>query len=133
MSQADVESLRARYEAVSNGDRAAAFRDVDPDFELKTVGRVPNAGTYRGAEAATQFLEDLWEPFDRVTIEPEEFFEQGDRVAVFLRTRFHHEGSDAEVENRIGALWTMRDGRPVRCEMFPQREKALQALKKPPA
>jgi ketosteroid isomerase-like protein len=130
MSRADIEELRARYVAVSGGDRAAAFRDVHPDFELKTATRVPNAGTYRGAEEATQFLEDLWEPFEQVILEPEEFFERGDRIAVFLLVHFRHEGSDAVVENRIGALWTMRAGKPVRCEMFPEREKALQALKK---
>jgi hypothetical protein len=32
-----------------------------------------------------------------------------------------------KVENRIGALWTMRDGKPSRLEMYPQREKALEA------
>jgi hypothetical protein len=37
---------------------------------------------------------------------------------------FRHEGSSAVVENRIGALWIMRRGKPVRCEMFPEREKA---------
>jgi ketosteroid isomerase-like protein len=32
------------------------------------------------------------------------------------------------VENRIGHLWTRRDGRFVRLEVFPQREKALEAI-----
>ena len=31
------------------------------------------------------------------------------------------------VENQVAALWTIRDGKPARCEMFPQREKALEA------
>jgi hypothetical protein len=32
------------------------------------------------------------------------------------------------VENRIGHLWTMRDGTAVRLQIFPEREKALEAL-----
>jgi ketosteroid isomerase-like protein len=52
MSQSHVEALRARYEAVSKDDLGAVFRDVHPDFELKTADRVPGAGTYRGAAAA---------------------------------------------------------------------------------
>jgi ketosteroid isomerase-like protein len=127
MSDAEIQALRARYDALSRGDRAAAFRDVHPDFELKTVDRVPNAGTYRGSEDATRFLEDLWEPFEEVTLRPEEFFERDDRIVVFLLVHARHKGSDAVIETRIGALWTMQDGKPVRCEMFAQREKALKA------
>ena len=127
MSQADVEDLRARYEAISRGDRGAAFRDVHPGFTLKTADRVPNAGTYLGAGEATRFLEDLWEPFEEVILEPQEFRENGDRIVVLLLVRFRHKGSSAVVENRIGALWTMRDGKPVSCEMYPQPEKALEA------
>jgi ketosteroid isomerase-like protein len=51
MSQSHVEALRARYEAVSKDNLGAVFRDVHPDFELKTADRVPGAGTYRGAAA----------------------------------------------------------------------------------
>jgi ketosteroid isomerase-like protein len=32
------------------------------------------------------------------------------------------------IENRIGHLWTMRQGKPVRYETFPRREDALEAL-----
>jgi ketosteroid isomerase-like protein len=122
-----IEVLRAGYEAVNRGDWAAAFRDVHPDFELKTADRVLNPGTYRGVDAATRFFEDLLEPFDRVTIEPQEFVESGDRIVVMLLTRFRPRGSSAEVQNRIAHLWTMRDGKAARCEIFPEREKALEA------
>jgi glutamate/tyrosine decarboxylase-like PLP-dependent enzyme/ketosteroid isomerase-like protein len=128
MSQSDVEGLRARYEAAtSKKNPGAAFADVHSDFELKTVDRVPGAGTYRGAEAATQFFADLVEPFAEVSYQPQEFFEHGDQIVVFLTVRFHPRGSSAVVENQVGALWTMRDGKPARCEMFAQREQALEA------
>jgi ketosteroid isomerase-like protein len=127
MSQADIEDLRARYEAISRGDRGAGFRDVQPGFTLKTGEQVPNAGTYLGAEAATRFVEDLWEPFEEVTMEPQEFFERGDQIVVLLVVRARHKGSSAVVENRIGALWTMREGKPLRLEMYPKREQALEA------
>jgi ketosteroid isomerase-like protein len=127
MSQEHNQALRARYESISQGDLAAAFRDVHPDFELKTADRVPLAGIYRGAEAAARFLEDFLEPFEEASFEPEEFFEHGDRIVVLLVGRFRYEGSTAAVENRIGAVWTMRDGMPVRCEMFAERERALRA------
>ena len=127
MSEADVENIRARYEAVSRGDRAAGFRDVQPGFVLVTPDRVPNAGTYVGGEAANRFMADFWVPFEEVIVEPEQFFENGDRIAVLLHVRSRHEGSSAFVDIHVGAVWTMKDGKPARCEMYPVAQEALEA------
>ena len=127
MSESDVEELRARYEAVSAGDRGAIFRHVQPGFTLKTPDRVPNAGTYLGGEEANRFMHDFWAPFEEVIIEVQESFESGDRIVLFLQVRSRHKGSSAFVEIQVGVLWTMRDGKPIRCEMFPEPEKALEA------
>jgi ketosteroid isomerase-like protein len=128
MSQEDIETLRAGYLAVSNGDWDAASRDWHPDFELTTGDRVMNAGTHRGRDAARRFWEDLREPFEEVVVTPEQFFERGDSIVVFLLVRARPRGSGALVETRIGHLWTMRDGRMVGCKIFPVREEALEAV-----
>jgi ketosteroid isomerase-like protein len=127
VSQADIETLRAGYEAVSRGDWDAAARFAHPDFELQTADRAVNPGTYRGTEEVRRFFEDLFDPFEEVVVEPEEFFERGDQIAVFVLARFRPTGSSAVVENRIGHLWTMREGKASRLEVFPRREDALEA------
>ena len=127
MLPAHVDDLRKRYEGVTKRRLNTVFDDVHPDFELRTASRVPGAGTYRGADAATRFYEDLTEPFEEVSYEPQQFFARDDRVVVFLVVRFQPAGSTAVVENQVGALWTMRDGKPARCEMFAKREMALDA------
>jgi len=127
VSQADIDTLRTGYEAFSRGDWDTPTRFAHPEFELKTAGRTPNPGTYRGAQAARRFFEDLFAPFEEITIEPEEFFQRGDRIAVYLRVRLRPAGSTGVVENRIGHLWTMREGKATRLEIFPRREDALEA------
>jgi uncharacterized protein len=127
MSQENVETLRAAYDAFNRGDWDSAARFGHPDFELRTADRAMNPGTYRGPDAARRFFEDLFEPFDEIVIDPEEFFEHGDQVAVFLRVRLRPTKSSAFVENRIGHLWTMRDGKVTRLAIFPRREDALEA------
>ena len=52
MSRADLEILRAGYEAFNRGDWDFVFRYASPDFELRTADRVTNPGTYRGLEEA---------------------------------------------------------------------------------
>ena len=127
MSQADIEALRVIYEAVSRGDWNAVFLQVHPDFEWKTPDGVPLAGTYRGPEQVRRFFEDRWQAFEDVTVEPEEFFESGNRIVVFARSRLRPSGTTAVIENRLGHLWTMREGKAARCEVFSQGEKALEA------
>jgi uncharacterized protein len=129
MSQADIETLRRGYEAFNRGDFDTSTRFADPDFELKTAGRALNRGTYRGPEAARQFFEDLFEPFEEVSVEPEEFFQHDNRIAVYVRVRLRPAGSSALVENRIGHLWTMYEGKTTRLEVFPRREDALEAAR----
>ncbi len=127
MSEADIEVLRAGYEAVSRGDWDTPTRFAHPEFELQTADRVVNPGIYRGTEEVRRFFEDLFEPFEEVVVEPEEFFERGDQIAVFVLARFRPAGSSAVVENRIGHLWTMREGKAARLQVFPRREDALEA------
>jgi hypothetical protein len=128
MPSAQIELLREGYEAFSRGDRDAMFRDAPPDFELITADRVTNPGTYRGVAEVKRFFEDLFEGFEEVVAEPEEFLERGDQVVVLLRVRSRPRGSTAVVENRIAHLWTIRDGEPVRIQIFPEREGALAAV-----
>jgi ketosteroid isomerase-like protein len=127
MAQSQAEAVRARYEGLSKATLDSTFEGVHPDFELKTATRVPNAGIYRGAEEATRFIADLFEPFDEVTYTAQQLFEHRNQVVIYLLVHFHPRGTSSVVENQVGALWTFREGLPVRCEMFPKRELALEA------
>jgi ketosteroid isomerase-like protein len=128
VSEADIETLRAAYEAFARGDRDSMFADAAPDFELKTADRFTNPGTYRGIQTARRFFDDFLGPFEEVEPIPQKFFEDADRIAVLLLVRVRPRGSSAVLENRIGHVWTFRDGKATRLEIFPEREKALEAI-----
>ena len=125
MSQAEIETLRAGYEAMSRGDLDAAFREAGPDFEFVPLDKNPIGGTYRGSEAVRGFFADLWAAFEKVTIEPGPFLEEDDTIVVSLLMTLWPSGSAAKVEMHITHVWTIRDRRPVRCRTFLEREEAL--------
>jgi len=124
MSQEDREALRLGYEAYQRGDWDGLLRAMHPDIEWETVR---TGGPYRGHDEVRRFLEDMREPFEEVMVEPDEWFDYGDQIVVFLRIRARPRGSEAVAESRVGHLWTMRDGKAIRCETFPRREQALEA------
>jgi uncharacterized protein len=132
VSSENVELLRSGYDAFNRGDLDAVFKLLDPEIELVTADRVPFAGTYRGHDDVRDLLRDQQEVFGEITMEPYEFFEAGDRVVAFVRQRARGQTSGAEIEIVVGHLWTVRDGRAVHFEGFPEREKALEAAGLPP-
>jgi ketosteroid isomerase-like protein len=66
-------------------------------------------------------------PFGDWATEPEEFFEGGDHVVVFVRLRSRPKGANVDMEIRFGHLWTIRDGLIRSLKTFAVREEALEA------
>jgi uncharacterized protein len=128
----NVELLKQGYEAFNQGDLEDVFELLDPGIEWVTDERVPFAGTYHGHDEIRQLLRDQEEVFGQLAMEPYEFFETGDQVVVFVRQRARGHASGAEIEITIGHLWTIRNGKAVRWQGFPEREKALEAAGLPP-
>src|SRR4051812_13186056 len=127
MPQAEIETLQAAYDAISRGDWDAAFRDAAPDFEFIPPDQNPISGTYRGREAVRGFFAELWAAFETVTIKPGPFLEADDTIVVSLLMTLWPSGSDAKVEMHITHVWTIGDGRPIRCKVFLERHQALEA------
>ena len=119
--------IRSVYVAFNRGDWDAVFRYLSPDFDLTTPTRGLDAGRFRGREEGQAYWEDFFAPYEAVTVEPEEIFESGDQVVVFVKARLRPKGSTAEMEALIGHLWTFQDGTAVSLRLFPEHEKALEA------
>jgi ketosteroid isomerase-like protein len=67
------------------------------------------------------------EPVGARQCEAERYVESGDLVVVLTRYSGRGKGSGAPVETLGAHVWTMRDGKAVRLEVFPNRESALRA------
>jgi ketosteroid isomerase-like protein len=119
--------VRAIYKAMSERDYGAGFALLDEDFEWLEPGHGLLSGPIRGVDEVRRAIEEQLEVFDQFVIEADEFHEHGDRVAVSVRQRARGGVSGVEVEVRIGHLWTVRNGKAIRLEVFPAREDALRA------
>ena len=119
---------QAIYKAINAQDFDAGFALLDPEFEWLEPEHTLIGGTHRGHDEIRRALEAQIEVFDEFSIEPEAFHEQGDRVAVPVRQRARGGASGVELEIRIGHLWTIRDGKAVRLEVFPASKDARRAV-----
>ncbi len=127
MSQENVEIVRSIYDSMNRRDWDAAFRDVDPDFEMTIPPGPFNAGTHRGRAEVQGVLQDYDSAFEAWIAEPQELFESGEQVAVFIKNRARPKGGSVDLEVRNGHLWTIRDGWVLSLRVFPEPAKALEA------
>jgi len=127
MPPANVDIVREGYEAWNRGDLEAMFAVIDPEVEWQLPDSGMNTGTYRGHEGVRELMESYLEAFERFTIELEQVFEAGDQVVAFVRAVARGRASGIDIETRPAHVWTIRGGKGVRMEVFPERKRAVQA------
>jgi ketosteroid isomerase-like protein len=108
----DVESMAGHYE---------------PDVELHEWPTAPGAGVYRGVDGVRSALAGWFEAWEWMRVEIVELVDAGDRVLVTLDQRAKGRGSEIEVEIRSFNVYTFRDGKVLRMQLFTEREPALEA------
>ena len=129
MSEENVEIVRRTLDAFAAGDRMRMLACVDPEVVVDATRRALNPATYVGMAGVHQLLADMQDTWEDIRIEPLEFIDAGDRVAVIGRLVGKGKGSGVEVERPVnGHVWTVRNGRIVRLELgFTDREETLKA------
>ena len=127
MPQENAEIVRAAIDAWNRGDWVGVVKDVAGDFELVPPSRSPLSKPLRGTDEVRAWAADQRETVGDLSIEIEELIESGESIVALIRLGIRPQGAEAHLELRIAHLWTLRDAKLIRCEVFPEREKALEA------
>ena len=123
-----VELVRRGYELFNRGDIEAALEMLHPEIEWHTyIVPGPGGATYHGHDGVRELWAEAQRIFGDFRNVPEQMFEAGDRVVVFVRVEGVGTKSGAPVEARIAHLQTIRDGKLIRVESFGDRDEALRA------
>jgi uncharacterized protein len=128
MSSSNVDALRPVYEQWRRGNFRRRFDVYAPRMEWGWSDEFPGLEgiAYEEGDISDRLREWL-SPWDEWRVEPEDFVASGEFVVVLCRYSGRGKGSGVEVDVEGAHLWTMRDGRAVRLEIFSSRERALAA------
>jgi ketosteroid isomerase-like protein len=127
MPDSNIDRLRAGYERLNNGDYEAVRDLIDPKIVLTDRPEAPDARSYRGFEGMLTTLQDTSDSFEGFRLDPEQFFENGDRIVAVLNMTGKGRVSGVPVEERIAHLWTLRDGLAVALQAYTDPADALEA------
>jgi ketosteroid isomerase-like protein len=118
----DVERLREAYLAGKADDFEPGLAMLAEDVQVQ---RAAGLGTIRGKEAVREFLAP--DAFEYQHLEPTGFRLRGDKIFVSLITRARGRGSGIEVTDRAYTVYTMRNGKVIRVEIYFDEASALEA------
>ena len=127
MSEENVERLRHAFEQfVATGELSGDFA---PDFvwDMCTFRDWPEQQIYPGIEGAREFLKewrDAWEDWE---LEVEALLDAGDRVVALVRQHGRSKAAGTPVDMSFAQVWTLRDGKEARMDMYSDRAEALEA------
>jgi ketosteroid isomerase-like protein len=128
MSQENVEIVRAVYERWERGDFRATLDMLDAHVVLVLGPEFPEAGTYFGIEAVSEYTRGLLEPFTDFTMAAEEVVPAEGSVLVSVHQRGVGSNSGVPTVLRYFTLWTFRGRSAIRIESFRERQAALEAV-----
>ena len=128
MSQENVEVVRRGYEHFKV---TGAFlpETVHPDFvwDMSKFRGWPERQVYPGVEGAMQFIADWIESWAEWELELKELRDADDRVVAIFRQRGRSKATGLPVEMHFAQVWTFRDGKQIRMEMYASPGEAIEA------
>jgi ketosteroid isomerase-like protein len=127
VSSDNVATVRRFVDAFNRRDFETTLDDADPEIELREWPNAPGAQVYRGRDGVLEAIANWFETWEWMQVEIGDMSEVGDRVFFTLRQRAKGKSSQIEVEITSYNVYTFRDGKVIRLELFTEREPALAA------
>jgi ketosteroid isomerase-like protein len=123
------EDVAARYaDAITNGDRKAALAVCHPEIELDSMLGITGRA-YFGHDGIREYLDDVESAWDEWTVDVERTVEGADgRVAIVMTMHARGKGSGVTLTARTAHIWTLRDGKLLRNQLYREPERALREL-----
>jgi ketosteroid isomerase-like protein len=129
MPERNVELHRSFIVAFNDRDLDAFIAHFDPTAEFRSVFAAVGGAVYRGHDELPNYFRDLKDAWgDEIRIEPEVYFDLGERTLLYLL--FHGRGrqSGADVAMPVALMARWRDGLIVYMRSYTDREEALSDL-----
>jgi ketosteroid isomerase-like protein len=128
MSQENVATIRAVFEALNRGDLDGAVAHLPADFVADwSASLAPESGIYRGRDEVRRVFEWSTESWSGFEYFEDEIVDAGDQVVRVGGVRARGKGSGAEVMAHGAQLWTFRQGGPVSVRLYQSKDEALEA------
>jgi ketosteroid isomerase-like protein len=128
MATESEEAARGFADAITRGDREAALTVCHPEIQLDSMLGI-SGRAYVGHAGILEYFEDVESAWEDWTVEVERTAQGADgRVAIVMTMHARGKGSGVTIAARTAHIWTLRDGRLFRNQLYREPEGALRDL-----
>jgi len=128
----NVAQVCAYIDAFNRRELDVLVANAEPDVELHEWPNAPGAETHRGPDGLRKAFDSWFEIWEWMHLEIEDITDVGDRVLFTLHQRAKGRGSEIEIEITSFNVYSFRDGKVSRIQLFTERQPALEAAGLPP-
>jgi ketosteroid isomerase-like protein len=129
MTDEDVQAVRRVYDEWSRGNWRPKFDFYDEEMEWGWSDEFPGlSGVYHDPAERSKRVQEWLHGWEDWRCEAEELVVHGEHVIALCRYWGRGRGSGASVDTKGAHVWTLRDGKVVRLEVFATRARALEAV-----
>jgi ketosteroid isomerase-like protein len=126
-----IEIVRGFYDALGRGDVSGALASLHEKLEWTEAERFPYySGTWHSAkEVLDKLLVPLSRDWDAFSAKPHDFIAEGDRVVSLGVYSGKSRVTGKSMTSPFAHVWTVRDGKLAKFNMYTDTAKVLEALK----
>ena len=129
MPQENVEIVRRVNAAINSGNMGRILALLHPEFETSVGPELsPEPDAYRGHDGVRRYFDSFREAMDQIRFDPTGFREAGASVVVALRLSAKGRFTGIPVEQHIGQVWTIHDGKAIHVESYASYREALEVV-----
>jgi len=122
-----VEIVRRTLDAVRRRDWETGESAYSPDVEWDDRDLRPEGAVHRGLEAMRAEMRPWFLTWSDYRLEIERMVDADEHVVAIVRETGKGRSSGVRLDQRIGMVFTLRDGLIRRVRLFRDREEALEA------
>lgn len=129
MSHENVELVAEVIDAVARQDLARLLDLTDPEIEWHSfLAQVSQAGVYQGHGGMRQYVSDLNDAWDLLTLEDYQAIALGDLVVLVGQLHYRGKGSGLDARTSMGYVVKFREGKVLALRTFRDPEQVLGAI-----
>ena len=134
MSGENVDFIERGFEAFNERGVDGILPFIHPEFEATTPPNLASEpDTYRGHDGIRRWFDSFDDVMDGIRWDAHDFQQAGDKVVVEFTLRARGKTTGLDFGQDAVMVWSMRDGKAIRVELFESLDDALRAAQEGPS
>jgi ketosteroid isomerase-like protein len=134
VSGENVDFVERGFEAFNETGVEGILPFIHPEFEATTPPNLASEpDTYRGHDGIRRWFDSFDEVMDGIRWDAHHFQQAGDKVVVEFTLRARGKKTGLDFGQDAVMVWSMRDGKAIRVELYESLDEALRAAQESPS